>query len=559
MNADIWERPELAHIRDFARSRRANPLSTLGVALVRATCQIPPHVVLPPTIGGRVAINLNVALVGPPGAGKGASEAAGRDCIQYLDPDFKPAPRPPEFSPGSGEGIARTLMEMDKDKRTALFIASEIDSLAGLFARRGQTLEAELRKMFMGESLGFSNANKDTKTRVEALTYRAGLIVGVQPLRAKVLLAGADGGTPQRFVWLPTRDPDMPEDRPAAVGPRVIPPIPFPDPAGDALIDLKVCDVAREAIDRHQVGYHRGAGVDPLDGHALLTGLKVACGLMVLAGRDEVTEEDWEIAGSLMQASRVTRAGIQRDADEQRRQQRLARAADAVAHDEYVSDGKLNRVKRSLAGYLAKLSPGEVITKSDLYGKLRGDLRRDYFGPAMSELIDEGAAFKVPTQRGEGYTASTPSTLVQPTRPADSKGGRGWTPSTPTPPDAETRPGETSNLHRPTGFTPPINGMDPTHANSNPPANELQPPTRVERHVQPDLPPDAPTPETPGYTDNVKRVLASARPNTPTPGNCSVCDEPLWAAASIDRGLCERCHLAATPDIAERTDPEPAT
>ncbi|WP_406817396.1 hypothetical protein [Mycobacterium sp. M23085] len=512
---DIWAREELAHIRDFARSRRTGPLSTLGVALVRATCQIPPHVVLPPTIGGRVAINLNVAMVGRPGEGKGASEHAGRDAIQYWDRNLNPADPPPEFSPGSGEGIARTLMEMDKGKCTALFIASEIDTLAGLFARRGQTLEAELRKMFMGEGLGFSNANKDTKTRVEALTYRAGLIVGVQPLRAKVLLAGADGGTPQRFLWMPTLDPEMPVERPDPVKPRgiTVPWLPDP-PAGDAKVDLKVCDAVQEAMDSHQVGLHRGApDVDPLDGHALLTRLKVACGLMVLAGRDEVNDEDWEIAGRIMQVSRVTRAGIQRAADEQRRRERIAKAADAVAHDEYVSGSKLNRAKRSLAGHLAKLSPGEVITKNDLRHTLRGDLRRDYFDPAITELIDEGAAFKVPTQRGEGYTASPPSPVVPHARAADSWEGQGGTVSPPTPPDTDSRAGETSNLHRSEGSTPPINGMDPAHTNSGPPANEPQPPTPVEDHVQPDPPHGAPTEKTDGYTDNVKDILDKVRAN----------------------------------------------
>ncbi len=357
--------------------------------------------VLPPTIGGRVAINLNVALVGLSGAGKGASEAAGRDAIRYIVEN----PTLPEFSPGSGEGIARMLME----NPTALFIASEIDSLAGLFARRGQTLEAEMRKMFMGESLGFSNANKDTRTRVPALSYRAGLIVGVQPLRARVLLAGADGGTPQRFLWVPTRDPQMPEDRPQGMDPLDVVPSYFQPPPGDALHDLKVCGVAREEIDRQQVDYHRGEpGVDPLDGHALLTRLKVACGLMVLAGRSEVTEDDWDLARRVMQVSRATRASIRQAADQQRRQERIAKAADAAAQDEYLSDSKLKRAKAAIARRLDQLHRDEVIARNDLRRVLRDELR-NYFDAASWNLSRRAlfSRFERNAARGIPWTART--------------------------------------------------------------------------------------------------------------------------------------------------------
>ena len=70
---DLWDRPTLKHVHAFARSRRACPDSTLAAVLVRADCQIPPWVKLPPIIGGRTALNLFAALVGESGAGKGAS------------------------------------------------------------------------------------------------------------------------------------------------------------------------------------------------------------------------------------------------------------------------------------------------------------------------------------------------------------------------------------------------------------------------------------------------------------------------------------------------------
>ncbi len=72
----------------------------------------------------------------------------------------------------------------------------------------------ELRKLWMGEQLGFNNASKATRSILAAHSYRASLIVGVQPIKAGPLLDDADGGTPQRFMFLPVGDPDAPEIAP---------------------------------------------------------------------------------------------------------------------------------------------------------------------------------------------------------------------------------------------------------------------------------------------------------------------------------------------------------
>jgi hypothetical protein len=61
----------------------------------------------------------------------------------------------------------------------------------------------------MGEALGFAYANATRRISLEAHSYRLGLVVGVQPERAGALLDGSDGGTPQRFVWLPATDPNL--------------------------------------------------------------------------------------------------------------------------------------------------------------------------------------------------------------------------------------------------------------------------------------------------------------------------------------------------------------
>lgn len=496
---DFWdERRELAHICDFARSRRANPLSTLAVSLVYATCQIPPWVVLPPIIGGPVAVNLYAALVATSGGGKGASHSAGRECIRYVVEE----PGLPEFSPGSGEGIARTLM----DNRTALFVASEIDTLSALFSRRGQTLEAELRKMYMGESLGFANANKTTRTLVPALSYRAGLIVGVQPLRAKALLNGADGGTPQRFLWMPTRDPEMPDERPDPIEPLDIVPS-YWQQRGDALHFLEVCGVAREEIDRHHVDLHHGEpGIDPLDGHALLTRLKVACGLMVLAGHSDVSEEDWDLARRIMFVSKLARDGIQRAAEQQRRMQQIAKAVDATQHDEYLSDSKVRRAKRGLLRWLEKLPEGESISHSILRRKLKANVR-DEFDPAIAELIDEGEVAEVKLTRGVGYVRVHGTPLVHPDSPAETKG----VPTVYRVPDSSEING-TSCGNDDDGLFPASMASGAVNATESPDSGQQQ-------------------------THQAVTETGAEQ--------CTKCRQQLHSPESIKRGHCEECHLLA--------------
>ena len=47
---------------------------------------------------------------------------------------------------------------------------------------------------------------------------------------------------------------------------------------------------------------------------------------------------------------------------------------------------------------------------------------------------------------------------------------------------------------------------------------------------------------------------------TALPCFCAVCREPMWAAASVERGVCERCHLAAArANRPENTNPMEGT
>src|SRR5262249_12374769 len=155
-------------------------------------------------------------------------------------------------------------------------------------------------------------------------SYRACAIVGVQPLRSHALLAGADGGLPQRFIWLSTGDPDAPNVRPPDAGCWQVPTASWQRAHSGHLRlaghgDLAVPASAARMIDAHRLAVLRGDHrVDPPDGHALLCRLKVAVALMALDARTEIDEADWGLAGQVMAISAVTRGQCRRALTEHR-------------------------------------------------------------------------------------------------------------------------------------------------------------------------------------------------------------------------------------------------
>lgn len=67
---------QLRDLRQFAHARMVGRWAMLGNALARVIAHVPPHVVLPPTVGDHASLNLFVAIVGRSGDSKSASMAA---------------------------------------------------------------------------------------------------------------------------------------------------------------------------------------------------------------------------------------------------------------------------------------------------------------------------------------------------------------------------------------------------------------------------------------------------------------------------------------------------
>lgn len=402
----VWSsRPVLAHVHRFARARRANPWAVLGVVLARVVTAVGPAVTLPPIVGGHGSLNLFVALVGAASAGKGSATAAARDAVTL--PPLR------EAGPGSGEGLAhlfasRQRGDLVRHETAVLLNVHEVDTLTALTQRRGATLLPELRKAWMGEPLGFAYADPSKRIELPEHTYRLCLVAGVQPSRAGELWGSADGGTPQRFVWLPVSDTDAPDTAPAAPdpvewNPPTLPPV---DPR-TGLRPLTVCDTARHVLDRDRLATLRTDTItdDPgHTGHDGLARLKVAAALALLDGRADVTDDDWTLAGHVMARSNETRdavlAHLARRTSAQNRRRGEQEAERAVTVAEHLADTAAQRVAGVVRRALARRD--EWVSSSDVRRAVASP-DRGYFDEAVDRLVDAGVVEVDDTGRGSRF------------------------------------------------------------------------------------------------------------------------------------------------------------
>ncbi len=393
---DFWAaRPSLTRIHAFARARRASPWGVLGSSLAHVVCATEPNVQLPPTIGSYASLNLFVGIVGRVGAGKDMAAKVARDAVDLgKTADFITAPL------GSGEGLSHMFMRWGKDNleqynRSALVIIGEIDTLGALVQRQSSTVGSQLRQAAMGEQLGFFYVDTAKRMITPEHQYRMCLIAGIQPKRSAVLLGESDGGTPQRFVWLPAADPDAPDVRPPCPEPLLWIPPRWHEAGGRHEGGMyrnvvEVCDTACDIIDKAHLARTRGEG-DALDGHALLTRLKVAAALSILEGRCAVTDEDWDLSAEVMAVSDATREqcvrALAEDGRERNQRQAEAEAQRTIVVQERVDEAKVRRVTATIKRRLSH--GGDWVSGSDLRSKVAQPLR-PFVETALNALVLAG-------------------------------------------------------------------------------------------------------------------------------------------------------------------------
>lgn len=386
---------QLRTIRDWAHARYAAAWAVFGAVLLRVAATTGPDVQLPGVIGGRASLNLLAAFVAPSGGGKGISDKVAR--LAWPIPII-------ERPIGSGEGIAATFVPPKKEGvepiTRAIISVPEIDTLAGIASRQGSILLAQLKSAAMGEQLGQSNSSEATTRIIPAHSYRLCLSVGAQPTHTGVLFDDTTGGTPQRFLWFPTTDPNMPADArpdPDPLDTRL--PMWGPDEHGVVEVVYGPEEIPRTIIDAH-IARQRGQD-DALDGHAMLTRCKVASTLAILHHRIVVSDLDWELSGAVMELSNRTREWVVGESKKAARAKVRERAISRAVGEEFIDDRLLDRVKNSIVRMLDR--DGEQ-SASDLRRRLGKREKRDLFDQAAAELEHEGLVENVPgRERGTRY------------------------------------------------------------------------------------------------------------------------------------------------------------
>ncbi|BBX69585.1 hypothetical protein [Mycolicibacterium psychrotolerans] len=431
-NADVFTSSGvLAHTSRFAEDRSADRYGVLFGVSLHAVLAVPPQVVLPPIIGGEVSLNLLLAVVGSSGGGKGTTDKTAKAAVRMKVGGRRVAPVLPMLPIGTGEGINRTYAHAERDKLgsgqvalrwhtyAALFGCRDIATMDALTARQGSTLLPEMLKGYMGEELGFANADKDRRVILPMHSYRLCLSAGVQPENGAVLLndQARRDGVPQRFLWTPVR-PGVARNRRSADAKTVDPltvevpdfgidPLTFDvgdedddeagiyDPAACPLVPMGVAsNIAQQIIDADAAKDLDpfGRSADPLAGHRLLAQLKLAAALAVLHNRTFVGPEDWQRAERLMVVSAAVAqvvdaesgAAAQRDAvlRGQIDGHRLA-AADDTRHSAALHS-LMNRVTRFLG------EQTDWVSRSTVDRSVTSKLRRN-LGEALASLLDIGA------------------------------------------------------------------------------------------------------------------------------------------------------------------------
>lgn len=403
-------RPVLQHIMEFARSRLTAPTAVLGSVLARVVAATPYWVKLPPTVGSFASLNLFIGIVGKSGNGKGASERVAEECLTFSDDNrgkIALTPQGFEVLPlGSGEGIAHGYAKRQKNDEivrianSVLFTCAEVDTLGALKGRSGSTVLPELRKAWVGEGLGFQYADSTKRLPITQHSYRLCLVTGIQPNRAQVLLSDADGGTPQRFVWLPATDSLAPDVAPETPNPR---PWKLPELASESLI-LPICDTARIVIQAERLKDLRGQNGSELDSHENLARLKVAAALGLLDERTDVSEEDWRLAGLVMEISKATRDSIQatlrESADGQNRQRAEDEAKREIIKDCHTTEHQVKRIAQRVKQHVQNAGR---LSHSDARKKVnRRD--REFFEDAIERLVQAGEIAEESNGNARYYT-----------------------------------------------------------------------------------------------------------------------------------------------------------
>lgn len=399
--SEFWSATDqLNLIHQWARASYVAPWGLLFAVFLRVSASTS-HGVMLPGPPAPASLNQGVVFIGRSGAGKGVTDKLGR---VVWPADIH------EEGLGSGQGIAELFKEQKnpEDRITrALITVSEIDHLTALNAGQGNNTRAALKAALTGDRLGSKGASTATSRAVPADSYRLSLSLSAQFGHTAVLMDDVSGGTPQRMLWAPVTDPEMPET---------------PGPTPDRVLDTELPPWAlsdrpvllqygspeiREYVKAGLLANGRGEG-DAIDGHHTLTRLKVSADLAILDHRSVISELDWHLSEVIMAKSDATRNAVIEYDRQAARAKIRDRAVTRAAGEEFYDASRLETVKRSILRMLER--DGEQ-AGGDLRRRLGKREKRELFDQAIDLLQNAGMVTASPGEHNSvRYRIGSPVT-----------------------------------------------------------------------------------------------------------------------------------------------------
>lgn len=321
-NAEFWNaRPELRSIYQNARRTMMAPWSMMGLAICRSLVSIP-YWVNYQSFLGTAPLNIGVVNIGDSGGGKSRLAGLIDESLPFLG--FQ-VPKFTMIEVGSGEAMADVYAHpAEKDdaannirrgdliwhnqSHARLFSFDEVGRMFKMGNRdSGSTIFEYVKQGLSGGPLGRHLA-KGSGTMLEPGSYRFAFITNAQPGRSGVLLSPdeVEGGFPGRLLWFETRDPRaVIEEDDTPIVPHAVKDIDW-----RFVKSIKALPQMDEAHRRDRALYHTDQR-DPIDGHLNLLRAKVAVALMRLNGRTYLNDEDWDLAGMVIEESVRVRKWVQ--------------------------------------------------------------------------------------------------------------------------------------------------------------------------------------------------------------------------------------------------------
>jgi hypothetical protein len=395
-NAEFWySRPELKSIYENSRRTMIAPWSALGLAICRSLVSIP-YWVHYESFMGTASLNIGVVNVGDSGGGKSRLAGLVDASLPFLG--FQ-VPKFTMIEVGSGEAIpdayAHTAEKDDPQSNimrgdlvwhnishARLFSFDEVGRMFKMGSRdSGSTIFEYVKQGLSGGPLGRVLA-KGGGTLLNPQEYRFAFTTNAQPSRSAVLLNEdeIEGGFPGRLLWFETRDP-------RAVTERDDSPI---EPYGIKDIDWRLVGAIRglpqmDAAHRRDRELYHTDQRDPIDGHLNLVKAKVAVALMRLNGRTYLNDEDWELAGVVLEESVRVRKWVQQVLAMKGREAEKARgeslARQTVAAETAKETLTLSRIVGLLRSFEAKGMP------QNMWRRNLSSRDREFYEEALASLV----------------------------------------------------------------------------------------------------------------------------------------------------------------------------